>query len=144
MDKYDYRRALTDDIKDWIVNDTDIMDNGFDELRDDELPNWIYDEVWNEDSVTGNSSYFYNTEEKCSEYLSGNYDILYEAAHEFNMDDEINILIKYYENKSLARYFDCTIRCYLLSECIGTALKELINETATNDKNKVQNTESNS
>ena len=134
MNKYDYRRALTDDIKDWIVNDTDIMDNGFDELRDDELPNWIYDEIWDQDEITGNGTYFYNTEEKCSEYLAGNYELLYAAIREFCVDDNINILIEYYKNESLARYFDCTIRCYLLSECIGTALEELINESERSDK----------
>ena len=63
MDKYDYRRVLTDDLKDWIVNDTDIMEEGIIKERDDELPNWIYDEVWGRDEVTGNGTYFYDTEE---------------------------------------------------------------------------------
>ena len=124
MEKYDYRRAITDDVKDWIVNDTDIMENGY-ISNDEEIYNWIYDEVFNNDSITGNGAYYYNTEEKCSEYLSDNFDLLYEAAHEFCIDDEINILINHYEDKSLARYFDCTIRCYLLMDCILTAIKEL-------------------
>ena len=128
MRKYDYKRAITDDVKDWIVNDTDILEEGIEEGRDDDLYNWIYDEVFDEDSITGNGTYYYGTEEFCSECLSGNFDILYEAAHEFAIDDEINVLIEHYENKDLARYFDCTIRCYLLWDCIYHAVDELINE----------------
>ena len=128
MEKYDYRRAITDDIKDWIVNDTDLIENGYMEYRDEDLYNWIYEEVFDDDSVTGNGPYYYGTEDFCSECLSGNFDILYEAAHEFAIDDEINILIKHYEDKDLARYFDCTIRCYLLMECVYAAVEELIQE----------------
>lgn len=128
MEKYDYKRAITDDIKDWIVNETDIIEEGIKEDRDEDLYNWIYEEVFDEDSVTGNGPYYYGTEDFCSECLSGNFDILYEAAHEFAIDDEVNILIKHYEDKDLARYFDCTIRCYLLMECVYAAIEELIQE----------------
>ena len=128
MEKYDYKRAITDDIKDWIVNETDIIEEGIKEDRDEDLYNWIYEEVFDEDSVTGNGPYYYGTEDFCSECLSGNFDILYEAAREFAIDDEINILIKHYEDKDLARYFDCTIRCYLLMECVYAAIEELIQE----------------
>jgi len=128
MEKYDYRRVITDDVIDWIVNNSDILEEGIEDGRDDDLYNWIYDEVFDEDSITGNGTYYYGTEEFCSECLSGNFDILYEAAHEFAIDDEINVLIEHYENKDLARYFDCTIRCYLLWDCIYHAVDELINE----------------
>ena len=125
MEKYDYRRAITDDVKDWIVNETDILEEGYMDGRDDDLYDWIYDEIFDEDQVTGNSTYYYGTEEFCSECLSGNFDLLYEAAHEFAIDDEINVMIKHYEDKDLARYFDCTIRCYLLMDCIYKAVEEL-------------------
>ena len=128
MEKYDYRRAIIDDIKDWIVNETDIIEESIKEDRDEDLYNWIYEEVFDEDSVTGNGSYYYGTEDFCSECLSGNFDILYEAAREFAIDDEVNVLIKHYEDKDLARYFDCTIRCYLLMECVYAAVEELIQE----------------
>ena len=122
MEKYDYRRNLIDDIKDWIINETDITEEN---KHDDEIANWIYDEVFNNDGITGNGWSYYGTEEFCSECLSGNFDLLYTAAHEFCIDDEIDILISHYKNKDLARYFDCTIRCYLLGECIEKALEEL-------------------
>ena len=125
MDKYDYRRAITDDIKDWIVNNTDLIENGYMEGRDDDLYNWIYDEVFDEDSITGNGTYYYGTEEFCSECLSGNFNLLYPAMETFGVDNEINVVLKHYENKDLARYFDCTIRCYLLMDCIYQAVDEL-------------------
>ena len=128
MKKYDYKRAIIDDIKDWIINDSDLIENGYMEDRDEDLYNWIYEEVFDEDSVTGNGTYYYGTEDFCSECLSGNFDILYEAAREFAIDDEVNVLIKHYEDKDLARYFDCTIRCYLLMECTYAAVEELIQE----------------
>ena len=128
MKKYDYKRAITDDIKDWIINDSDLIENGYMEDRDEDLYNWIYEEIFDEDSVTGNGTYYYGTEDFCSECLSGNFDILYEAAREFAIDDEVNVLIKHYEDKDLARYFDCTIRCYLLMDCIYAAVEELIQE----------------
>lgn len=137
MEKYDYRRAITDDIKDWIINETDIIEEGIKEDRDEDLYNWIYEEVFDEDSITGNGPYYYGTEDFCSECLSGNFDILYEAAHEFAIDDEVNILIKHYEDKDLARYFDCTIRCYLVMECVYAAVEEL------NQEGKLKNLTSN-
>ena len=128
MEKYDYKRTTIDNIKDWIVNDSDILEEEIEEEREDDLYNWIYDEIFDEDSVTGNGAYYYDTEEKCSEYLAGNFDILYEAVREFAVDDEANVIIKHYENKDLARYFDCTIRCYILMDCIYTAVDELIKD----------------
>ena len=128
MEKYDYKRALTDDIKDWIVNDTDLIEEGYMEDRDEDIYNWIYDEVFDEDSVTGNGAYFYGTEEFCSECLSGNFDLLYSAIETFGGDNEVKSMIQHYEHKDLARYFDCTIRCYLLMDCIYKALEELENE----------------
>lgn len=126
MEKYDYRRAITDDVIDWIVNDTDIIENGYMEGRDDDLYNWIYDEVFSEDGITGNGAYYYGTEEFCSQCLSGNFDLLYPAMNEFGIDAEVRTLIKCYENKTLAQYFDCMIRCYLLMDCIYAAVDELI------------------
>lgn len=127
MEKYDYRRAITDDIKDWIVNDTDILEEN-DDKQNDELYNWIYDEIFDNDSITGNGAYYYDLEDKCSEYLSGNFNLLYEAMREFGVDNEVKMIIKHYENQDLARYFDCSIRCYLLMDCIYQAMEELQDE----------------
>ena len=127
MEKYDYRNAITEDVKDWIMVDSDIPKEEISNT-DEDIYNWIYDEIFDNSYITGNGTYFYDTEEKCSEYLSGNFDLLYEAEREFGLDDEVTEIIKQFEDKCLARYFDCTIRCYLLMECIYRAVEELIDE----------------
>lgn len=131
MEKYDYREAIINDLKDWIINETDILENINNVDNNDDVIEWIEDEAFSQDSITGNGSEYYDTEEKCSEYLSNNYDLLYEAAYEFCMDNDINGLIKHYKNKSLARYFDCAIRCYLLRECIDKVLEDIKNDSST-------------
>ena len=120
MEKYDYREAIIKDIKDYIASNEIEID-----FNDKYYSDKLYDELWDKDEVTGNGSFFYDNEEKCSEYLCNNFDLLYEAVREFCVDDDLNILIKYYKDNALARYFDCAIRCYLLGECIDKALEEL-------------------
>ena len=122
MEKYDYRKAIINDIKNYIK---DNPQEWAEPMIIDDIFDYWYDILWAEDEITGNDAYWYDTEEKCSEYLSQNFDLLYQAISEYSADDEINTFIKQYENKSLARYFDCTIRCYLLGECLEKALEEL-------------------
>ena len=123
MEKYNYLRAMTNDIKDWIREETNFAD---DEVLDrDQLCEGLWDELFDIDEITGNGIYYYDTEEMCSSYLCGNYNLIYKAMAEFCADDEINILIKHYENQELARYFDCIIRCYLLTDAIYQAIDEL-------------------
>ena len=121
--KYNYVKEIVNDLKNWLVNETDILEQK--DLDYQELFELIYDEAFNIDDITGNGLDYYDTEDNCSEYLAGNIDLLYLAARNFCIDDDINTLIKHYEDKSLARYFDCTIRCYLLGDCIDKVLKEL-------------------
>ena len=119
---YDYRKAMIQDIKDYIwMNDLQPEEG----MSQDEYLDYLSDELWDKDEITGNGPKFYDTEDNCSKYLAGNIDLLYLAARDFCIDDDINILIKHYEDKSLARYFDCTIRCYLLGDCIDKVLEEL-------------------
>lgn len=129
MAKYDYRRETTANIIEWIKMNGVLEEAKEQEWSYQELYDWLYDELWAHDYITGNGYDWYDTEDKCSEYLSNNFDLLYEAVREYGMDDNVNILIQHYQNKTLARYFDCTIRCYLLGECLMTALEELNNAT---------------
>lgn len=129
MEKYNYEEAITDNLKDWLINETDILEQN--DLNYEDLFELIYDEAFCIDSITGNGPDYYDTEDNCSKYLAGNIDLLYLAARDFCIDDDINTLIKHYEDKSLARYFDCTIRCYLLGECIDKVLEEIKNDSST-------------
>ena len=46
----------------------------------------------------------------------------------YEFDINIDTIRKYIKQNTIARYLDCTIRCYLLNECIEKALEELKNE----------------
>lgn len=121
--KYDYEHAVTQELKYWIMNETDILTNREAYGSDDELIAWIADEAWAEDSVTGNGDFGYAEENECSVYLAGNSDLLYEALD--SLGTTTHSLIEHYYNHSLSQYFDTTIRCYLLEPCIERVIEEL-------------------
>ena len=86
------------------------------------LAEWLNDELWTEDSVTGNGSgsYTFNTY-AAEENLCHNHDLLEEACNEFGQDIGQAI-------KEGAEFCDVTIRCYLLSQAIEEAITELEKE----------------
>lgn len=127
MAEYDYLDAVTEDVKTYIrdnVNPADYADR-------DELEQSLNDELWAEDSITGNGSgsYYCNTW-KAEEALSHNWDLLAEALEEFGQDG-IDIL------KEGAEAMDVTIRCYLLGQAIADALDELEDELFPEDDKEV-------
>ena len=118
MERYDYMKALQDDIRVYIgenYTEKEIAD----QLLDlDAFQEKLNDELWVCDSVTGNASGSYTFSRwTAEEYLCHNLDLLEEAANEFGCD--IDIL------KNGAEYCDVTIRCYLLSQAISAVLEEL-------------------
>ena len=121
MDKYNYYAKVSDDIITWIGE----YDNSFDisqfENRE-EAAEWLEDELWAEDSITGNGSFSYATEELCEEFLCHNLDLVFDACDIFGVD--YTTLRKQYKQGILARYLDCTVRCYVLPTAIHDALKE--------------------
>ena len=74
MEKYNYKEAIVHDIKEYIITNEIEID-----LEDDEASNWLYDELWDEDSITGNGAFFYDTEEHCSEYICFNLNLAFTA-----------------------------------------------------------------
>lgn len=124
MEQYDYRTHIIEDIKQYVKDNNWFEEHQ--ELNEEDMIQELTYELWDVDEVTGNGPYFYDTEDKCAEYLCHNINLAYEAAREFCMND-INAIIKYYEMNSIARYFDCTIRCYLLYGCV----EEVINDSRT-------------
>jgi hypothetical protein len=113
MEKYDYRQAVMDDIKQYIEDhDIKVTTSTRDELQQE-----LYDDMFISDSVTGNASgsYTFNAWQ-AEENLCHNLDLLQEACNEFGSD--CNIL-------ESAESCDVTIRCYLLSECLAEVLDEL-------------------
>ena len=118
MENYNYLEHVTEDAKDAIL---DCMDGwSFDDRE--ELEQIANDELWIDDSVTGNGSgsYTFNSW-LAEEYLFHNLDELADACKEFGQDVGEAV-------KQGAEYCDVTIRCYLLSQAIATALDELEDE----------------
>ena len=109
--KYDYREAMREDVK----NALEEMDTTGKTEGD------IYDELWIDDSVTGNASgsYTFNSF-KAREYVAGNEDLLAEALEEFGAGDS-----EYKKALTDPEYADVTIRCYLLAEVLSEVLSEV-------------------
>lgn len=113
--KYNYLENLKEDIKTYIKEN---------DLLNDEQVNYdaLYDDMFIEDSITGNASgsYYCNTW-KAEEAICHNMDLLKEALTEFGY----TIGNEYHHLGSRgAEWCDVTIRCYLL----GQALHEVIEE----------------
>ena len=120
--EYNYIEHIKEDVKTAILDNCtkEEIKNAFKSLEArDELYEKLYDDLWVDDSVTGNASgsYTCNTY-KAEEYLCHNWDLLVEALEEFG-ESESDALSRG------AEFCDVTIRCYLLGSAIKEALDEL-------------------
>lgn len=118
MTRYDYFENVSEDAKNAILekmNDWNFSDR-------EELEEVANDELWIDDSVTGNASgsYTFNMWQ-AEENLCHNIELLEDACEEFAQDLGEAI-------KQGAEYCDVTIRCYLLSRAIEAAIYELEEE----------------
>ena len=115
---YNYLEELKSDVRNYIKEvASDYMDcEDMDELRDD-----LYDNLWSEDSVTGNGSgsYTFNREE-AKEYVSDNLDLMVEAYKDL---DSIESLVDDLEALDFET-IDVTIRCYMLSQALDEVLED--------------------
>ena len=121
---YNYLDAMKQDILLTIKENyqgalTDIA-NG--DLSREDLEQQLNDDLWVDDSVTGNASgsYWCNSS-KAKECLVDNLELVREMAREFDEVTEAGekLLNEEYE------WLDVSIRCYLLGQAIGYALDEL-------------------
>ena len=115
---YNYLEELKSDVRNYIKEvASDYMDcEDMDELRDS-----LYDNLWDEDSVTGNGSgsYTFNREE-AKKYVSDNMDLMVEAYKDL---DSIESLVDDLEALDFET-IDVTIRCYLLSQALDEVLED--------------------
>lgn len=113
---YDYREAMTEDVKEWIKENIDLTE--WTEDREG-LEQQLNDDLWTEDSITGNASgSYYCNSYNAEESISHNWDLLNEALDEFGQNN-INVIEKG------AEWADVTIRCYLLGFVISDVLDEM-------------------
>ncbi len=119
MERYKYREAVRADVSAWLEENRDkdelkaALTDNFDGVMHD-----LYDELFCEDSVTGNASgsYFCNAW-RAEDCLCHNFDLLDEACREFGCQPKLND----------PEACDVTIRCYLLDECLQAVLEEIKN-----------------
>ena len=115
---YNYLENVKEDVKNYIEEEG--LKITYSNRK--EIEEKLNDDLFCEDSVTGNASgsYTFNTWE-AEENLTHNMDLLAEALEAFGCDN-INILEKG------AEWADVTIRCYLLGQAISEVLDELEEE----------------
>lgn len=118
--EYDYREAVRNDVIEQVKDG--YKENSLRIYKEDgreALEEYLNDELWIDDQVTGNASgsYTFNTWE-AEENLCHNMDLLAEACDEFGQDVGEAV-------KRGAEYCDVTIRCYLLAGAISEAIDEL-------------------
>lgn len=113
---YDYREAMTENVKEWIKENIDLTE--WTEDREG-LEQQLNDDLWTEDSITGNASgSYYCNSYKAEESIAHNWDLLNNALDEFGQNN-INVIEKG------AEWADVTIRCYLLGFVISKVLDEM-------------------
>jgi len=114
MDRYDYKANIISDIRSYMeYNNIDVNSKDFDYDA-------LYDNLFMDDSVTGNASgsYTFNSWE-AEENVCHNLDLLQEAFQEFGVDNE---------RVWNGEYCDVTIRCYLLASCLDEVVDKLKQE----------------
>lgn len=115
---YDYMEAIKQDIREAIEEDYNIADY---ENRD-EMEEKLNDELWIDDSVTGNASgsYTFNSN-TAKEYVTDNMELVKDMIEEFCIPAEE--VAERFLNEDW-EYFDVSIRCHLL----GSAIYEIMDE----------------
>jgi len=120
MEKYNYKEAVREDIRQYCIdNDIKVTADNRKEIEES-----LYDDLFVSDSVTGNASgsYTFNASQ-AEENLFRNYDLLREALEKFGYTNGL----RYLDDKG-AEAADVTIRCYLLAQCLSEVLDELEEE----------------
>lgn len=119
---YNYLEAIKDDVIEYINENINL-----DEVESrDELEEQLNDDLWAEDSVTGNGSGSYTFDRHQSyENVQGDpnaMDYIRDLVSEFGVEAE-TVAEKFLDEDY--EYWDVSIRCYLLGQAIGEALDEL-------------------
>ena len=114
---YDYYEAVKEDVLKYIEEevDTDGIDFG-------ELETQLYDDLFTEDSVTGNASGSYTfSRAQAQEYVEDNKDLIREMCSEFGFEEQV----KKWRLSDDYESIDVSLRCYVLGSAISSALEEL-------------------
>lgn len=127
---YNYLEAMVEDITEWMeYNNFDLSEyTDIDEARE-----YLYDELWGEDDITGNGEMGYATKVDYENYLCHNWDALIDAVENFCIDaNEIINLLEKHNVVAILQYCDTLIRLNTLNVAIDTALNDWINKEQEN------------
>lgn len=122
---YNYLEAMIEDIKEWMeYNNFDLSE--YTDLE--EAHEYLHDELWDNDDITGNGPMGYATRVDYENYLAHNWDELIAAIENFclDMNDIINVLEKKDVTYILC-YCDSLIRLNLLDAAIDVVLDDINN-----------------
>lgn len=119
---YDYRVAVKADVKEWLADNFEYLEDAVDDTADVEaVAEFLNDELWADDAITGNGSGSYTMDrEQAKEYVMANMPLAVEACREFDCIDKF--ADKVAENDW--EWLDVTIRCYVLGEAIGAVIAD--------------------
>lgn len=122
MMNYNYIETMQSDVLNYIAENIDRAEYIGDR---ENLESTLNDDLWAEDSVTGNASgsYFCNAY-KAREAVLDNMEYCTESLRKFCTEPET--IAKHFLNEDW-EYFDVTIRCYLLGQAISEVLDKLEN-----------------
>lgn len=125
MMNYNYLESMKEDVKEYITNNAEL---DMDDLvyNRSELEEKLNDDLWINDSVTGNASgsYTFNSY-KAKEYVLDNMNLLEDMCNEFGIDAE-TIGKKFLKEEW--EWMDVSIRCYLLGSAISETLDDIEEE----------------
>lgn len=120
---YNYEQELKDDV---LNVAPEYIDNLSEEQRaaykedPDEFVQYLNDELWTDDSVTGNGSGSYTFDrEKAKQYAIDNLDLYVDAENEFGGDF-------HYLKDNDWEAIDVTIRCWLLYQVLWDLKDDLV------------------
>lgn len=120
---YNYEDAMREDIKNAIEDNKEYWNN-WKNMNKDARAEFLNDELWTYDDVTGNGSGSYTfCAAEALENIKGNEDLIADAVSEFGIEAETMA-----EHLTDWEYWDVTIRCYLLARVVWDVLDEIEDE----------------
>lgn len=126
---YNYLEAMVEDITEWMeYNNFDLS-----EYADlEEAHEYLHDELWDKDDITGNGEMGYATKVDYENYLCHNWDSLIDAIEDFCVNaNTIITLLQKRDVNIILQWCDTLIRLNTLDMAIATALDDWINREST-------------
>lgn len=125
MERYDYERAVREDLAEYIRDRAETNGWSADDLEENR--DTLYDDAFVSDSVTGNASgsYTFSTWQ-AEENICHNSDLIQEVVEEFGEPNTDRLYS--------AEYWDVSIRCLMLGRVFDDVFEEVLSGMESQDK----------